>query len=153
MAPAAALAASETIMTTSEQVTSARSLDRDVLEPRTEDPVRLQFARGDGSVLELPDELVGIVLHTLQTVRDGGTLTIGSIPEELTTTAAADLLGVSRTTLMKRIHRGEIPSHKVGTHTRLKSADVLAVRDAQRRRSHEAALKLLDLEDDMGMHN
>lgn len=153
MAPASALAAGETIMTTSEQVASARSLDEGVLQPPTGSGVHLQFARDDGSTLPLPDELIGIVVHTLQTIRRGGTITIGSIPEELTTTAAADLLGISRTTLMKRIRQGEIPSHKVGTHTRLKSSDILALRQEQRRRQHEAALKLLDLEDELDMHN
>lgn len=153
MAPVSALAANETIMTTTEQVASARSLDEDVLRPPTESRVCLQFSLDDGTTLPLPDDLIGIVVHTLETVRSGGTITIGSIPEELTTTAAAGLLGISRTTLMKRIRQGEIPSHKVGTHTRLKSADVLAIRDEQRRRRREAADKILDLGDELGMHN
>jgi len=153
MAPASGLAANETIMTTTEQVASARSLDEDVLRPPAESQVRLQFTLEDGTTLPLPDELIGIVVHTLETVRSGGTITIGSIPEELTTTAAADLLGISRTTLMKRIRQGEVPSHKVGTHTRLKSADILAIREEQRRSRREAAHELLDLGDELGMHN
>ncbi len=153
MASALALAIHETIMTTPEQTASARSLDENILEPRTPSSIHLQFATEDGSTLVLPDELIGIVLHTLQTVRDGGSITIGSIPEELTTTAAANMLGISRTTLMKKVRNEEIPSHKVGTHTRLNSADVLAARDEQRRRQREAALKLLEIEDDLDMHN
>lgn len=151
MAPA--LAANETLMISTEQVESARTLDEGVFRPVAGSPLHLQLTTADGSTMRLPDELVGVVMHTLDVVRRGGTITIGSIPEELTTTAAADLLGISRTTLMKRIRQREVPSHKVGTHTRLKSADILAIRDEQRRNRRAAALELLDLGDELGMHD
>lgn len=44
-------------------------------------------------------------------------------------------------------------TEQVGTHNRLKTADILASRDEQRRSRREAAHKLLDLGDELGMHN
>lgn len=154
MSPASALATNETLTMSPEQVASAQALDERTLAPAQVSRMRLQFMFEDGSTAELPDTLISVVQRTLRSIGDGkNTLTIGSLPSELTTTAAADLLGISRTTLMKRIHRGEIPSHKVGTHTRLKASDVLAAQESARAGRREAAERLLDLEDELGMHN
>lgn len=49
---------------------------------------------------------------------------IMSLPDELTTTVAADQLGISRPTLMKWVHQGKIQSHKVGSHHRFMTKDV-----------------------------
>src|SRR6476620_1273593 len=92
------------------------------------DPVSLESA--------VPPELARILTAVVAVVAAGGTVTIGSVPSEVTTTTAAQMLDISRPTLMKLIGEGEIPAHKVGTHTRLKSSDVIAyqerLRDAQR---------------------
>jgi excisionase family DNA binding protein len=70
------------------------------------------------------------------------------VPEDVTTTTAAKLLGVSRPTLMKMIAGGDLPSHKVGTHARLKADQVLAFKRARLARQRKAFDELLDLEDD-----
>ena len=92
------------------------------------DPVSLESA--------VPPELARILTAVVAVVAAGGTVTIGSVPSEVTTTTAAQMLDISRPTLMKLIGEGEIPAHKVGTHTRLKSSDVIAyqerLRDTQR---------------------
>lgn len=44
-------------------------------------------------------------------------------------------------------------TEQVGTHTRQKSADVLAIWEDHRRSRREVAHKLLDLGDELGMHN
>lgn len=54
------------------------------------------------------------------------------LPEELTSTQAVERFGMSRPTLKKKISKGMIPAHKVGTHTRLSTRDVLE----HLRRSH-----------------
>jgi len=92
----------------------------------------------------------------LRAVRDGMppgrgcTVTIGSIPDEVTTTVAARMLNMSRPSLMKLGRDGQIPSHKVGSHTRLHSKGVLAFRRAQLKRQSEAFDELRALEDEWG---
>src|SRR5215207_2174450 len=50
----------------------------------------------------------------------------------------------SRPTLMKMIGDGGIPAHKVGTHTRLLSEDVIAAKKARRARERAAFAALLE---------
>lgn len=92
----------------------------------------LRVQRTDGHSFDFPPELGRIVQYILDVMAGGGSVTVSAIPEELTTTAAAALLGISRPTLMGLIREGRLPAHKVGSHHRLMSADVLAHRMAQR---------------------
>ncbi|MFD6271375.1 helix-turn-helix domain-containing protein [Nocardia asteroides] len=99
----------------------------------------------------VPDELAEILAKVVRIVAAGGTVTVGSMPDELTTSSAAGLLGISRPTLMKLVREGRIAAHKVGTHTRLDTADVLAYRDRLRRRQRAALQELRDFEEAEGL--
>lgn len=97
---------------------------------------------------QIPAELSTIIARVVQAVARGGTVTVSAMPKELTTTAAAKLLGVSRPTLMRMINAGQLPSHKVGSHTRLRTADVLEEQRARRQRQLAAFHELRALEDE-----
>ena len=107
------------------------------------DPVSLESA--------VPPELARILTAVVAVVAAGGTVTIGSVPSEVTTTTAAHMLDISRPTLMKLIGEGEIPAHKVGTHTRLKSTDVIAYQERQRATQRAAFDDLRAFEDSEGL--
>ncbi|MEV6656435.1 helix-turn-helix domain-containing protein [Nocardia fluminea] len=98
-----------------------------------------------------PAELAEILAKVVRSVAAGGTVTIGSMPAELTTSSAADLLGISRPTLMKLVREGQVAAHKVGTHTRLNTADVLAYQDRLRQRQRAALQELRDFEEAEGL--
>ncbi|WP_307867597.1 helix-turn-helix domain-containing protein [Umezawaea beigongshangensis] len=102
----------------------------------------------DGSAVPVPGELSAIIARVVDAVARGHAVTVSAMPEELTTTAAAQLLGVSRPTLMRKIDAGELPSHKVGSHTRLRTVDVLEERRVRRQRRLAAFDELRAVEDD-----
>ncbi|GGK48652.1 helix-turn-helix domain-containing protein [Nocardia camponoti] len=104
-----------------------------------------------GASVEMPAQLTALVSQVLDLVARGCTVTVGSVPNEVTTTVAGRMLGISRPTLMKLISAGEIPAHKVGSHTRLKTADVLAHRDIQRADQRESFDALRAIEDQLGL--
>lgn len=122
---------------------------QDLLE-KTKDCRKLLFTVSleNGEVVELPAQLSRVVEAVIETAAQGGRTSFSSVPSELTSAAAARLLGVSRPTLMKLISEGHIRSHKVGTHTRIKTDDLLsykAERAVSRARSVEEMRELSDL--------
>lgn len=122
-------------------------LARDVMTALEGEDGFLAVGRRDHSQ-ELPRELGILLQQVLTAMAKGETVTISSIPQELTTSEAASMLGISRPTLMKLIDDGDLPSHKVGSHHRIRSGDLMAFRRARRERERAAFQRLLELEGD-----
>lgn len=100
----------------------------------------------DGSEIVLAPSLTEFVTHILQRL-PAGPISARSLPDELTTTAAADVLGVSRRTLMKWIDSEKISSRRVGSHHRLATVDVFDLRDRRQADRDRAFQSLRDLDD------
>lgn len=64
----------------------------------------------------------------------------------LTTQEAALYLGVSRPYVIKLIEQGELPCELVGTHRRLRRADLDAYQRIRRERQAEALIEMQRLE-------
>ncbi len=131
------------VHTTEREAEQARGVLRDLRGPEGV----LSVERGGQRTATLPPEVGRILQQVLDAVASGGTVTVGMVPNEVTTSTAAGILGVSRPTLMKMIRDGEIAAHKVGTHHRLKSEDVYAARRARRARERAAFMALLEEDD------
>lgn len=108
----------------------------------------LSVTHGSGAPQALPPELGRLLQQVLQAVASGSSVTVMATPREVTTSTAAAMLGISRPTLMKMVKDGALPAHKVGTHTRLLSEDVLAAKKARRARERAAFAALLEAEGD-----
>ncbi|TFH53639.1 DNA-binding protein [Actinomyces viscosus] len=144
-----------TLARTTEQITipSQTAHDARVASAQHEATIVLRTAGGHDT--PLPSSLQDIIFRALQIIGEGGSVSIGQIPEELTSTAAADLLGVSRPTLLRWSREGKINSFKVGTHTRFHLSDVMKLhnqRESERRKAFEE-LRALDAEDDFKFFN
>jgi len=82
----------------------------------------------DGNQIDLPERVQATVLAALRALTESGEVAITRMPEHLTSTSAADVLGISRPTLMKWAKADKIDSFKVGTHTRFHRDDVLSLK-------------------------
>lgn len=109
----------------------------------------LALVHPDGTQAPLPAELQSVLLTAISSLAQNGSVTIARMPEELTSTVAADILGVSRPTLMKWVEDGTITSHKVGTHSRFDRKDVLALRDRRRASQRKALDELRALDEEL----
>lgn len=100
---------------------------------------------------ELPPELARLLMSILHAMSKGQSVTIQTMPEELTTNQAADMLHMSRPTLMKHIREGRLDAHMVGTHHRVMTADVVAFARRIAARKREEAQAFLAFEDELGL--
>lgn len=116
---------------------------------RLDEGDRLTAIGAAGDVRTLPPELARVLERAVKLLASGQTVIVGTRPSTLTTTAAASMLGVSRPTLMKMIREGAVDSHKVGTHTRLRTEDIDRVRGERRQAQRAAFQALRDLEADV----
>jgi excisionase family DNA binding protein len=107
----------------------------------------------DGTTTDLPAEVFEALRGVVQALQHGQAVTIAAHGTELTTGQAAEMLGVSRPTLVKLLDTGQVPCTQPGRHRRVQVADVLAYRQ---RRSEERASGLaamVAISEDLGLYD
>ncbi len=100
---------------TSDEVEQARAFKARVDEANTatlEASNEVFVGLRSGETVEMPAELSSLVRQVLDIVSRGGTVTVGSVPNEVTTTTAAKMLGISRPTLMKLVKDNQLAAHR-----------------------------------------
>jgi excisionase family DNA binding protein len=112
---------------------------------------RLQIDGGKGEPLVIPAAAAKVLFRVLTEMGRGNAVSLVPIHAELSTQQAADLLNVSRPHLVKLLDEGKIPSHKVGTHRRVRSADLLAYKKEVTDRRLEALDELAALSQELKM--
>ena len=133
-----ALLSNGTILVDEDLRSQARQLVAEAHDRRLQ---QITLHMDDGSEVELPANLARFIDRILQGL-SRGPVSVTTLPDELTTTVAAELLAVSRPTLMKWVNAGQIASRKVGSHTRLSTEDVLTFRKGLSEK-HRAAFEAL----------
>lgn len=134
---------------------SLKDLRPSIQQTQQAEKLTAELAEQSGAdlvTLRVPHELARLLHDLMPRVANGDAISFVSAPKDLTTSGAATMLGMSRPTLMKLVAAGKIPSHKVGTHTRLTSADVHKYRQqllGERRAAYE---RLLQMDEDAGIN-
>lgn len=102
-----------------------------------------------GEQVEMPEEVYRVLRQVIEAMSQGLAVTVVPQSQTLTTQQAAELLGVSRPTLIKLLETGRIPFERVGAHRRVLLRDALAYRE-QRREEQYRALEAtaVDIDDD-----
>jgi excisionase family DNA binding protein len=102
-----------------------------------------------GDRVELPVEIYRMLRQVVRALRQGLAVTVAPQATTLTTQQAAELLGVSRPTVIKMLDGGLIPFERVGSHRKIFLRDLLDYRE-RRRAEQYAALDsaAIDLDDE-----
>lgn len=106
----------------------------------------------DGTILRLPDAVFDVLLQVFAAMRAGRAVNVAPLRQQLTTQEAADLLGISRPTLIKLLEAGEIPYETPSRHRRILLADLLAYKERRRSEQDAALGELTSLTEDMGLY-
>ncbi|MFN0092265.1 MAG: excisionase family DNA-binding protein [Acidimicrobiales bacterium] len=123
------------------------------LTRRTSGRPAAQLLAGDGTPVDVPAELVDVLVAIVQELKAGNGVSIAALHAELTTVEAAELLNVSRPYLIKQLDAGALPFRMVGSHRRVRLVDVLAYRDRHDARASEALDELTQQAEALGLYD
>ena len=96
--------------------------------------------RGPAHTVKLPADAVRLLVRILDEMAQGNAVTVVPVRAEITTQQAADMLNISRPSLIQILDEGGLPYRLVGSHRRLRLEDVVAHKrkvEAARRRALE----------------
>jgi excisionase family DNA binding protein len=106
----------------------------------------------NGERLVLPPEVFEVLRDVVEAMARGHAVTIAPVHQRLTTQEAADLLGVSRPTLVKLLDAGKIPFEQPGRHRRVRLADVIAYRERASLERRGALDRMVEIADEAEMY-
>jgi len=105
-------------------------------QQRRQIPPKLVFE--DGRQLELSPSILRAIQFVLHHMARGDAIGLVPMNKMLTTNQAAEILNVSRPFLVKLLHEKALKFTKVGTHHRLRMADVLKYKQRRDRQMLDA---------------
>ncbi|HEX5401719.1 MAG TPA: helix-turn-helix domain-containing protein [Pseudonocardiaceae bacterium] len=100
-----------------------------------------------GDRVELPVEICQMLRQVVRALQQGLAVTVAPQATTLTTQQAAELLGVSRPTVIKLLDGGLIPFERIGSHRKILLRDLLEYR-SRRRADQYAALDATAIDPD-----
>jgi excisionase family DNA binding protein len=102
--------------------------------------VRLQvMGGGSRTSVKLPAAAARLLVRILDEMARGNAVTLIPVHAELTTQEAADMLGISRPSLIRLLDEGKVEYRRVGTHRRVRF-DALMKHKRQADAARRAAL-------------
>jgi excisionase family DNA binding protein len=107
----------------------------------------LTKADGEKVMAEMPPSILLAMQGMLAAVAESGAAVVFSPDDEMSPEKAAELLGISRPLVYQRMDSDKLPFRQVGTHRRIRAADVAALRTFEDRRRAFAAALSADTED------
>lgn len=103
----------------------------------------------EGDQIELPETVYRALVQVVEALAAGKAVTVTPQEPQLTTQQVADLLGVSRPTVVRLIESGELPAERPGARRRVLLSDALAYRERRRQRQYAMlAATAVDLDDE-----
>jgi excisionase family DNA binding protein len=95
--------------------------------------------------IELPEAVHQALRKVVAALYAGKAVTIAPQTMTLTTQQTADLLGVSRPTVVRLINDNVLPAERIGNRHRLLLDDVLSYREERRKRQYDALAATADI--------
>ncbi len=127
---------SHTLLTPTLPTESDASLAKEtsrLLAPRIRSSAPLSFRVLDASkeeTLRIPASAVKMLVRILEEMARGNAVTLIPVHAELTTQEAADMLNISRPSLIQLLDEGKIEYRKVGTHRRVRFEALMSYKRA-----------------------
>ncbi len=116
-------------------------------------PIKLALSGAPAMEVALPANTVEVLQQALTLERQGKRFILIAEDEEVSPERAAELLHISRPTLLKQLDGGELPFHYVGTHRRITMADLMEYKRQRQEKGKAALQTMVELAEDMGLYD
>ena len=103
--------------------------------------------------IRIPVSALKLLARILKEISQGNPISIVPIATEITTQAAAELLGCSRPHVVKLLEEGKIPFTKVGKHRRIRYEDLAAYKKEMKSIQRQRIQELMELDEDSGLYD
>lgn len=116
--------------------------------------LHLTLSRETGEQIEakVPVQAIHLLASLLEEMGKGNLVTLVPKHAELSTIQAAELMRVSRPYLVKLLEEGKIPFRLVGTHRRVRCADLLVYMAEEKKRRKEVLKALMAEQERLGLY-
>jgi len=104
----------------------------------------------DGGRIDLPPSVHEVLVRIVEKMQEGKAVAILPLTEELSTQAAADLLGVSRQFFVRECEAHKLPFHYTGTHRRVLLKDLLAYKKHREQARRNSIVRIARESEDLG---
>ena len=103
--------------------------------------------------IRIPLSALKLLAKILKEISQGRPISIVPIATEMTTQAAAELLGCSRPHVVKLLEEGKIEYTKVGKHRRIKYEDVVSYRKKIKSEQKRIISEIMELDEESGLYD
>jgi excisionase family DNA binding protein len=131
--------------------TDDRTLAREALARLHRRPTRLTLPGGE--TVRIPLVAVDGLISMLEAMANGDAVQVVRSAAEVSTQKAAEILNVSRPTVVRLIDEGTLRSRMVGTHRRVLASELLAYRDEEIKRRRLILDEMVRDAEDMGLYD
>jgi excisionase family DNA binding protein len=107
----------------------------------------------DGRSVELSESMFQVLLQVAAAMKAGLAVTVAPHHQTLSTQEAADLLRISRTTLVRLLEAGAIPFEQPSRHRKVRLDDLLDYRKRQRSQAEQALADMVADAERLGLYN
>lgn len=105
------------------------------------------------SKLELPPSIYEVLVKVVEQMQEGKTIGLMPVMEELSTQAAADMLGMSRQFLVRELEAGKISFHRTGAHRRIYYKDLLEYKEQRQQKRRSAIDRMAQKSEELGVYD
>lgn len=103
--------------------------------------------------IRIPLSALKLLVQILKETSQGKPVSIVPIATEVTTQAAAEILGCSRPHVVKLLDTGEIKFTKVGKHRRIKYEDVINYKKKMKEEQERLINEIMDTDEKSGLYD
>lgn len=103
--------------------------------------------------IKVPLKALKLLAKILKATSEGQPISVVPIATEMTTQAAAELLGCSRPHIVKLLEGGTIPFTLVGRHRRVKFQDIMDYKKEMKTKQEQLLIDIMKSDEELGLYD